>query len=176
MKNQDKNCLLFQALTANDINLFPEIESLFERYYGSIYLKGDIFRFDTISSYYQEEMGETLFKCFYVFKPLVHLENFYRFKVESQSIEKMYSRDGDRCVNIDPGALNLYQLSLLTTKAFSHRTYLAEGIYAEVTLMASKDKFIPLPWTYPDYKIPKALEFFAQAKKYLKKVKSEDRC
>jgi len=160
--------LLFQAITTNDPLLFDDLEQLLSRFYGKIEKEFGPFEFSSFSQYYREEIGERLLKKFYVFSLPVSLENFYRFKLESQAIENKYLKDGKRNVNIDPGSLTLYQLSLLTTKAFSHRTYLAEGIYAECTLIAEGANYTPLPWTYPDYKTAEALELFKLAKKYLK--------
>jgi len=162
--------LLFQAITTNDQTLFVDLEKLLSRFYGKIELEFGPFKFSSFSQYYREEMGERLLKKFYVFSLPVSLENFYRFKLESQTIENKYLKDGNRSVNIDPGSLTLYQLSLLTTKAFSHRTYLADGIFAECTLIAEKDEYKALEWTYPDYKTVDALKFFKNAKKYLKSV------
>ena len=162
------NILLFQAVTVNDPDLFPEVETLFKKFYGHIDMTYGPFDFSSFSHYYQNEMGEGLLKKFYIFTSPVSLENFYRFKLESQSIENLFKKDNNRSVNIDPGYLALYQLSLLTTKPFSHRTYLAEGIYAECTLIAEGKNYKDLPWTYPDYKTPEALKFFAEAKRYLK--------
>lgn len=160
--------LLFQAITSNDASLLPKIEQILQKYYGPVLQKGEIFRFDEISQYYEDEMGKELYKCFYIFENPVSLEHFYRYKIESQSIEKLFTLENRRKVNIDPGSLTLYQLSLLTTKAFSHRTYLAEGIYAECTLLAEGKNYKALQWTYPDYQTAEALKFFAQAKRYLK--------
>jgi hypothetical protein len=169
MEYLPQKVLLFQAVTVNDADLFSKVETLFKRFYGDIEMSFGPYDFSLFSQYYKDEMGEDLKKKFYVFKELVSLENFYRFKLESQSIEEMYKIDGNRQVNIDPGYLALYQLSLLTTKAFSHRSYLAEGIYAECTLIAEGNHYKALPWTYPDYKTPETLQFFAEAKAYLKK-------
>ncbi|MEA2076788.1 MAG: DUF4416 family protein [Candidatus Marinimicrobia bacterium] len=168
MIKSPQKALLFQAVTANDHKYFSEIESLLKRYYGGIQSQFGPFNFDIFSNYYLNEMGEDLLKIFYIFKTPVSLENFYRFKLESQSLENKFLANGKRTVNIDPGSLTLYQLSLLTTKAFSHRTYLAEGIYAECTLIAEAKEYKSLAWTYPDYQTPEALEFFKEAKKFLK--------
>lgn len=165
-----KHVLLFQAVTVNDPLLFDDLEKLLSRFYGKIEKEFGPFEFSSFSQYYREEMGEKLFKKFYIFQKSVSLENFYRFKLESQAMENKYSIDGKRNINIDPGSLTLYQLSLLTTKAFSHRTYLAEGIYAECTLIAKGSGYTALPWTYPDYKTPEALAFFKEAKKHLKTI------
>jgi len=54
-------------------------------------------------------------------------------------------------VNIDPGYVAGPKFVLLTGKDYSHRLYLGEGIYGEVTLMVRQGRFAPLPWTYPDY-------------------------
>ena len=170
MEYPPKNSLLFQAVTVNDPKLFSEIEKLLVRFYGDIKMQFGPFDFSSFSHYYKNEMGEKLLKKFYIFSLPVSLEHFYRFKLESQSIEDLFRQDNKRCVNIDPGYLALYQLSLLTTKAFSHRTYLAEGIYAECTLIAEGKKYKELPWTYPDYKTQEALTFFKRAKEYLRSM------
>jgi hypothetical protein len=52
--------------------------------------------------------------------------------------------------NIDPGYLAGSKL-FRHRKDYSHRLYLGEGIYGEVTLMVQQGGFAPLPWTYPDY-------------------------
>jgi hypothetical protein len=41
---------------------------------------------------------------------------------------------------------------LATTKDFAHRIPLHDGIYAEVTLLYRNKDYVPLPWTYPDYR------------------------
>ena len=43
------------------------------------------------------------------------------------------------------------KLVLATTKNYSHRIYLGDGIYAEVTLIYRNKGYVALPWTYPDY-------------------------
>jgi hypothetical protein len=54
-------------------------------------------------------------------------------------------------VNIDPGYLAKAHLILATGKGYSHRPYLRDGIYADLTLMYQDKSFRTLPWTYPDY-------------------------
>ena len=65
-----------------------------------------------------------------------------------------------RSVNLDPGLLALDKIVLATTKEYSHRIYLGEGIYAELALICRGAGFRPLHWTYPDYRRREALEFF----------------
>ncbi|MDZ7795612.1 MAG: DUF4416 family protein [Candidatus Marinimicrobia bacterium] len=161
--------LLFQAATVNDVRLFDAIEKLLLRYHGKMVLTYGPYLFDDFSTYYAPEMGKGLQKKFYFFEVPVSLENVYRYKLGSQMMESLFVRNGKRRLNLDPGYLTLYQFSLLTTKAFSHRSYLAEGIYTECTLIAQGNDFVPLPWTYPDYKTPEALALFRDMKKVLKR-------
>ena len=53
-------------------------------------------------------------------------------------------------MNIDPGYLAKAHLVLATGKGYSHRPYLREGIYADLTLIYRNKAFQLLPWTYPD--------------------------
>jgi hypothetical protein len=52
----------------------------------------------------------------------------------------------------------LDKLVLATTKDYSHRIYLGQGIYAEVTLKHRQGAFQPWDWTYPDYASPRYLQ------------------
>ena len=54
-------------------------------------------------------------------------------------------------MNIDPGYIAKAHLILATGKGYSHRPYLRDGIYADLTLIYRNKAFQPLPWTYPDY-------------------------
>jgi hypothetical protein len=60
-------------------------------------------------------------------------------------------------VNIDPGYLSQAHLILATGKGYTHRPYLRNGIYADLTLIYQGKKFRSLPWTYPDYADEKQL-------------------
>jgi hypothetical protein len=79
---------------------------------------------------------------------------------------------GGRRVNIDPGYLAGAKFVLLTGKDYSHRLYLGEGIYGEVTLVVQRGGFSPLPWTYPDYGSQPLLGILDQLRrKYLWQLK-----
>lgn len=47
--------------------------------------------------------------------------------------------DYKRKVNLDPGYLEPSKLVLASTKNFSHRIYLNQGIYGEVTLLFANE-------------------------------------
>ena len=66
-------------------------------------------------------------------------------------LEKQFSLDGNRRINLDPGTLSLANLILATCKDRSHRIPLKDGIYGETTLIYQDHDFQRLPWTYADY-------------------------
>lgn len=115
------------------------------------------------TDYYREEMGQSLWRKFVSFKPLINPEKVVSVKLFTNRVEKKFFFPGtcNRRVNIDPGYLNLAKLILATTKDYAHRVYLGKGIYAEVTLRYFKDRgFQPWRWTYPDYKSREYLDIF----------------
>jgi hypothetical protein len=105
------------------------------------------------TNYYETEMGSSLNKCFISIEKLWNPEDIFKAKILSQEIENKYKKDNKRLVNLDPGTLTQHNIILLSTKNFTHRIPLQQGIYAELTLVYNKNekKYLSLPWTYPDY-------------------------
>ena len=104
------------------------------------------------TQYYQKELGYSLKRKFLSFKGLIKAEKLAQIKIITNKIEKGSAQGGRRQINIDPGILNLSKIVLATTKDYKHRIYLDKGIYAELTLHFQDGTFLPLPWTYPDYR------------------------
>jgi len=119
------------------------------------------------TGYYAPEMGRELTRFFVAFSGLHDPAFAADWKIFSNEIEKEFSHDPSlpsRSVNLDPGYLVPSRILLLTTKDFAHRVYLRNGIFAEVTLVWRRGAFAPMPWTYPDYATPLALEFFTRVR------------
>jgi hypothetical protein len=135
----------------------------FEASYGRIDLEIDRFPFEA-TRYYEREMGPQLQRLFWSFETLVAPETLADIKRETNAIEQIYAipdgPGGRRCVNLDPGYMDLAKLVLATTKDQQHRLYLGRGIYAEVTLRFTGGRFMPWEWTYPDYRTPGYMAFF----------------
>jgi len=119
------------------------------------------------SDYYSAEMGRALTRRFLFFDRFIEQSELPRIKQEAIALETEFSVEGKRRINIDPGFLTLAKLVLATTKDYTHRLYLADDIYGEVTLHFQKDQYRPSEWTYPDYKEPQALQFFQKAREEL---------
>jgi len=103
------------------------------------------------TDYYEKEFGVSLIRRFVAFKQLIRPEALPDVKIWTNALEKRYTTEGRRGVNIDPGYLAKAHLILATGKGYTHRPYLREGIYADLTLIYRDKSFHPLPWTYPDY-------------------------
>lgn len=103
------------------------------------------------TDYYTEEFGGSLTRRLVAFERLIRPESLPDVKLWTNALERRLSVDGRRRVNIDPGYVAKAHLILATGKGYSHRPYLRDGIYADLTLMYRNKSFHPLPWTYPDY-------------------------
>ena len=143
---------LIVGLISNDEALFDKIGCRLEkRLKNKIDFKSDVIDF-TYTNYYDEEMGSGLKRKFLSFKRLVRLETIAKVKLLTNDIEKKFLVNGKRTVNIDPGYMDMAKLVLLSTKDYSHRVHIGNGIFAEVTLHYKDKRFDFWPWTYPDYK------------------------
>lgn len=103
------------------------------------------------TDYYEPEMGPGILRQVGSFFELVPVESLPDVKLFTNALETRFSEGGARRLNLDPGILSEERLILATGKNFTHRVYLREGIYADLTLIYQKGAYRPLPWTYPDY-------------------------
>ena len=116
------------------------------------------------TTYYQQEMGTSLFRRLLAFKPLIEQLQLAAVKLTTNRLEGQYTRSGRRRVNIDPGYLLYERFVLASGKNFSHRIYIGHRIYADLTLIYQGGAFEKLPWTYPDYADRPILSFLEQVR------------
>jgi len=114
--------------------------------------------------YYEKEMGWPLHRRFVSFERLISPEEIVSTKLRTNGVEQQYLREGKRRINIDPGYISPERLVLTTGKNYVHTTYLAKGIYGDLTLVFSKGHFKPLAWTYKDYADPVARGYFEKVR------------
>lgn len=131
--------------------------------FGEIDLESTPFAFNH-TNYYEKEMGARLSKQFFSFKELSHEEQLIPWKLLALEIEKKYSIEGKRQVNIDPAYLELAKLVVASTKNFNHRIFLGKRIYGDVQLMYRKNEFVFNEWTYPDYKSQPVIHFLEKVR------------
>jgi hypothetical protein len=125
----------------------------------------------TETTYYEREMGPGLLRSYLAFERLVDPGMLPDIKLATNAIEDASAEDESRTVNLDPGLVTSHSVILATCKDFSHRIYLRDGIYAEVTLMARKHRLDVLPWTYPDYRTPETIAFMEEQRQRLLAVR-----
>jgi hypothetical protein len=119
--------------------------------YGPVDFLSESLPFD-FTTYYEPEMGKGLGRRIASFEPLISPGQLSGVKLWTNALEaRSLNERGGRKVNIDPGYLAASKFILATGKDYSHRIYLGEGIYGDLTLIFQKGGFAPLPWTYPDY-------------------------
>jgi len=138
-------------------SIFGETDTISER-----------FPFD-FTEYYTREMGKPLFRHFITFERLIPIPTLPDIKRATNHLEEKYAAlNGNRRINIDPGYICLEHVILATTKGYTHRPYLRDGIYADLTLIYRNKSFQSLEWTYPDYRQEVVITLFNQLrKKYL---------
>jgi hypothetical protein len=128
------------------------------------------------SEYYRASMGEPLWKQFVVLEAPYDPARLASDKLLTNDWEQEYFNlhpgIEPRQLNIDPGYLSMTKLVLASTKNREHRIYLRDGIYAEVTLVFRDQQWLPMEWTYPDYRREDFRVFFASARKLLLRSKS----
>lgn len=162
---------LFFSIFAPEEALIEKACGKLEEVLGPRDYQSELISFD-FTDYYEEEFGKNLVRRFIFFERLISPEKIVPIKHLAWKIEKSFSHEGKRRVNIDPGYILPEKLVLVTFKNFSHRIYLGDCVYAEVTMIYTKGDFSPLPWTYPDYASDKVRAIFKEARtRYREKLR-----
>ena len=141
--------LIASLFSADGCLIGDALEALSAEYGRADFISAPV-SFD-YTDYYAKEFGGSLARRFVAFERLVRPESLPDVKRWTNTLEQRLSAGGRRRVNIDPGYLARAHLILATGKGYTHRPYLRDGIYADVTLIYRDKKFHSLPWTYPDY-------------------------
>ncbi|RLB80026.1 MAG: DUF4416 domain-containing protein [Deltaproteobacteria bacterium] len=127
----------------------PVVKALIEKF-GPVDIVSSWFPFN-FTTYYEPEMGKPLFRRMLAFETLIKQSALSEIKRITNDLELKYLKNSKRMVNLDPGYMLRERFVLATGKNFSHRIYIGQRIYADLTLIYVKGQFIKLPWTYPDY-------------------------
>ena len=146
--------LIVGILAADEHCLQAAVDSITAEY-GESDLFSEAFGFDQ-TDYYKDETGENILRQFVSFKELIDPGKLASIKHRTNQIEEELANKLDtplpRPVNLDPGIIEPSKLVLASTKNFSHRIYIGESMYAELTLSFCKGKWLSYPYTFPDFK------------------------
>jgi hypothetical protein len=165
---------LFTAITYHSkFDIDPIIYEL-EKRHSTIDIKSEVYNFSEFTSYYRREMSDDLRKCFVAFDKLIAPEDLQIIKVNTNTLEEHHLLDKKRQVNLDPGYITQAKVILATTKNYSHRIYIGNGIYGDVHLQYGNKSYQPQPWTYPDYKDAQNIAFFNLARERYQHTKRQN--
>ena len=121
--------------------------------FGEIEKESKPYSFDKFTSYYEKEMGKGLAKRFVIFKTPVKKSDLAGIKLFTAEIEKRYSKNDKRQINLDPGYLTKTELVLASfKKGTNYKEKISEKVYAHKVLEFKKGKVITFWHTFPDYR------------------------
>jgi hypothetical protein len=164
---EPKPVKLIVGILAGDERCLAAARSGLESVIGPIDLVSDIWPFDQ-TGYYAAETGPRILRQFVSFAQLIDPGELAGLKHRTNALEQELARELTlplpRPVNLDPGIIEPSKLVLATTKNYSHRIYIGNRMYAEVTLVYDKGGWRPLPYTYPDYRQQQYFDFFTKVR------------
>jgi hypothetical protein len=164
---------LFVGMLSGNAALFDACAHSLEADYGPVELESERTLW-TYSNYYRDEMGPGLFRKFLCFERLIDPGILSSVKQRTTQLEASLAVNRasgkKRTINLDPGYVTESKVVLATTKDYSHRIYIGNRIYAEVTLRYRREMrtFVALEHTYPDFRSRKTQEWFVRVREYLR--------
>ena len=164
---------LILGVIYSDKEVFNQAIAIIKERFGEFDAECEQFSFsEDFSTYYDEELGGKGIRKIYSFERLVDPALQVEIKEFTNELEKKFSEDGNRKINLDPGFINHGRLMLPTTKAAGFRIPLARGIHTELTLFFARGAWHKFPWSYRDYQSERVQKFLTEARrKYLSQRK-----
>ncbi|OHD67460.1 MAG: hypothetical protein A2W19_03270 [Spirochaetes bacterium RBG_16_49_21] len=154
---------LFIGILFNSEETAGSVEKKLARKFGEIDFRTRKIPFSHTN--YYREMGASQYKVLLSFRKLIRREEIVTIKLFTNKLEKRFSKNTMRRVNIDPGYLTLSNVYLASCKEFFHRAYLRKGVYLENEYRYVRKRYLPWEWTYPDYLKQDYLFFFHEVRK-----------
>jgi len=165
---------LISSILGADSQATDTVIELLRNKFGETDYVSDALKFD-FTDYYEPEMGGGLQRRLISFTKLIMPDELPEIKLETNKLEEDFAGpDGKRSLNLDPGYIALCHLILATGKAFTHRPYLRDGIYADMTLVYRAGRFQTLEWTFPDYGSEEMLKILTMLReRYFEQLKKQ---
>lgn len=161
---------LIIGIIATDADACEKAANALQQKFGKIDLLSEIWQFDN-TNYYIDELGDSPVRQFVAIEKLIDPGEIADIKHATNKMEEELAQTLDcnlpRPVNLDPGYIETSKLVLATTKNFSHRVYIGQNMWAEVTLMYIKGRWKGFEFTFPDYKSGKYDKFLSKVREKL---------
>jgi hypothetical protein len=165
LKKPDPVKLIIGILACDEKALSATVEMIKAKF-GPLDLDSPVWPF-THTKYYANETGTTIVKKFVTIEKLISPDELAKIKLKTNKMEEKLAKKFtslSRPVNLDPGYIEPSKLVLASTKNFSHRIYIGKNIWAEVTLIFHKGKWVSFDYTFPDHKEDRYHGFFSQVR------------
>jgi hypothetical protein len=167
--------LIIGILAANNKCLNTAVDVLID-HFGKADFTSEVWPFDK-TDYYKKQTGTHILRQFISIERLIDPGKLVKIKHKTNKLEQKLAKTLvlplPRPVNLDPGIIEPSKLVLATTKNYSHRIYIGDNLYAEVTLIFDKGRWRPLEHTYPDYRQQCYFDFFEKVRtRLLEQLKS----
>lgn len=168
LKKTEPVKLLIGILATDKHSLTFAVDAIIAQF-GQADFYSDIWPF-TQTTYYKDQTGENILRQFLTIEKLIDPEQLSQVKHQTNKIEQDIAGQlaeiagFPRPINLDPGIIEPSKLVLASTKNFSHRIYIGNQIYAEITLTYNKGIWKDFVFTYPDYKEAEYHKFFSKVR------------
>lgn len=167
LESPSEGLLFFGVLYRSDLFDSAQVLAPIEALYG----KGFSWTpdFNPLANYYSKEMGESscLKRIFFVTTQTFPREFLLTSKLQSLVWERVHAVESKRMINIDTGFISAENFILATTKNYSHRIYLGQNIFSDLTYHCADGSYQNLPWTYPDFRDEAKINFLNWCRSYL---------
>jgi len=150
--------MLFFALMYKDNNILEKTINLLKNNFGDIIKKSEEYNFN-FTDYYEKEFGNDLKKIIIIFDKKINKKDLIEIKNKITEIEKEFSADGKRKINIDPGYIDDKEVILASFKKKDFKENLGNGVYAHKVLEFVDGKVKEFWHTFPDYREEKLKKF-----------------
>jgi hypothetical protein len=139
------------AVLHSDENLLAKAQMQMTEKFGPIDFTSQSFSFE-VTTYYVPEMGSPQIRLFCSFEKLISPGDLAHIKLITNALEDELAINGRRKMNLDPGYLDTDKFVLASAKYNGQKIYLADGIWADLTLHYEKGHFSPYPWSFADFR------------------------
>jgi len=157
-----QNTLIIATMYSNK-EKYDKVKSILTEKFNKITHESPEYNFDQFTSYYEKEMGKNLVKRFLIFNKQINKKDLIEIKKQTTEIEKEFSQNNNRTINLDPGYLNEKELVLASfKKGTNYKEDLGQGVYAHKVLEFKDKKAIMFWHTFPDYRVKENQEFFME--------------
>ena len=167
LKEPTPGFLFFSLLYRKDLHSLEDIKKFISPKVHKLHIFEH--EYFPMKRYYSKEMGdqEKLARVFLLDLNPTQRMKLKELKLWAQDEEEKFGGRGSRTINIDVGMITLENLQLATSKNFTHRVYLGDKVFSDLTLIFQGKSFTTMPWSYPDYSHEEIITFFNWARKQL---------